>query len=482
MKIMCIKMMNTNIFKDMKCTNKASHLRWVHLSILVLLISCSHTDIEVINAISPKARIYINDKMYSENWNMSPDYNPDIISIEVEEGKYTKVAFFTDIDSLIYKLGYGEQKDFIVLINDKDSAITQLKSVSPPAFFSDQYIQENKDKCSIEVPEVKELLMVIFAITPTGLKDTKSLIINHDTTEYYMEVIKKFYPFKNETIVHKMDSLLKRNWFINLKADACALIFDENNKITKSKTYDRMRGGSNLLEPYLLLLNDFAEKSEFRSFYRDHKNLYDSLITWHNNVVPTKNQWDWLEKQFPDHKYDNYKITFSPLVKGNHSTVRLNNNGFKQAVMFIRPPYRVKNVNQEVSNGLITRFVFTEIDHNYVNPESDKYITEINEYFADRDMWTNGRESDGYKTPYKIYNEYMTWSVYLLYCYDNYDNKDFEIINDKIVKYVKTRRGFHRFDEFHGTLLKLYKEKSPTKTVADLYIPLLDWSSNYEPK
>jgi hypothetical protein len=475
--------MKSNIHKILKSINEASYFKWVHLSLLVLLfISCNKPKIEVINANSSSAKIYIDDKLYSGNWTMSPEYNPDIVSVEVEEGGYSKVGFYTDVDSLIYKLGYSEQKDFIVLINGKDSALTRIKAVPTPAVFTDKYIQENRGKWSIQVPEVKELLMVIFAVTPTGLADTKSMIINHDSTEYYLEVVEKFSPFKDEVIVNKMDSLIKKNWFINLKADACALIFDENNKLTKSTIYDRMRGGSNILDPYIPLLNDFAKKSDFRVFYRNHKNLYDSLIAWQDNVISTKKQWDWLENQFPDHSYDNYKITFSPLVKGNHSTVRFNNNGFKQAVMFIRPPYHVKNVNQEVSNGLITRFVFTEIDHNYVNPESDKYIKKINECFDDRNMWTNGRESIGYQTPYKIFNEYMTWSVYLLYCYDQYDKKDFEIINDRIVNYVKNRRGFHRFDDFHGTMLKLYNERTAPTTVSELYSPILDWASKYEPQ
>ena len=214
-------------------------------------------------------------------------------------------------------------------------------------------------------------------------------------------------------------------------------------------------------------------------FIKEIRPLYDSLVAWHERAIPTKRQWDWLERQFPDHSYDNYRITFSPLVKGNHSTVRFNNNNFKQAVMFIAPPHRVKNVNEQVSEGLVTRIVFTEIDHNYVNPESNKHIKKINEYFKNKEFWTAGKESKGYNSPYSIFNEYMTWSVYLLYCYDTYKKEDFEVINDWVVNYIINRRGFNRFDDFHNTLLELYKNREESTTVSGLYEPLLKWAETY---
>ena len=448
--------------------------------IVWLLVTCSKEQrIEIISANSEQATIKIDGKVVTSSWTITPSVNPDIFPVEIISKIPTKVSFITDLDSVSYEINLGTTKDFYVLLNKKDSSLTRFEGVPPKVKFTDEYIKKNKGKWSVEVIEAQELIQIISVITPTGLSDIRSMIINHDSTPYYRSVLKKFLPFKSLPIVNKIDSLLQKNWYINLKADACALEFDNNNKLKKSEIYDRMRGDKNLLDPYFDLLNDFAQKSDFRQFFTENKALYDSLIKTHEKEIPTKKQWIWLEAQFPDHSYDNYRITFSPLVKGNHSTVRFNNNGFKQAIMFIRPPYQIKNVNENVSNGLITRMVFTEIDHNYVNPESDKYIKEINTIFSDREFWTAGKESKGYNSPYAIFNEYMTWSVYLLYCYDQYVTKDFEVINDRIVNYIINRRGFHRFDDFHNTLLTLYSNRSPGTTVAELYRPLLGWARTY---
>jgi len=458
-----------------------SFITAIPLLLAFLLLSCKdELTNKYIEASSNNAQILLNGKVLYNNWTITPDLKPDVLPIEALKNKKVFVHFKTDIDSFERYISLGDTVDFTVLLNKKDSALTRVVGVPPKVNFTKKYIQQNKGKWSVEINEVQELFQIIAVITPTGLADTRSMIINHDSTDYYLSVLDKFLPYKNEPIVQKIDSLLKKNWYINLKADANALEFKMNNTIGKTDIYDRMRGSKNLLEPYLGLMNDFAKKSNFRAFFKENSAYYNSLMKWHEEAISTKKQWDWLEQQFPDHYYDNYRITFSPLVKGNHSTVRFNNNGFRQAIMFIRPPYKVKNVNENVSNGLITRFVFTEIDHNYVNPETDKYIEQINDLFADREKWTNGRESKGYTTAYTIFNEYMTWSVYLLYCYDMYSAEDFNIINDRIVKYIVNRRGFHQFKAFHNTLLKLYKNKAPEATIANLYPALLQWARNYK--
>ena len=457
---------------------KILHIKAVMIiSIIWSLSSCSKTKkIDVVRANSKQATIKVNDVLYPSGWTITPSISPDIYPVEIEKGTTARVSFKTDLDSISYEVTLGTIIDFYVLLNEKDSALTRFEGVPPKVNFTDEYIKVNRGKWSVEVIEAQELVQIISVITPTGLSDYKSMIINHDSTEYYLSVLKQFLPFKNEPIVAKIDSLLKKNWYINLKADACALEFDTDNQIKKSDIYDRMRGSKNLVEPYFEMLTAFAKKSNFRQFFAENKPFYDSLVQTHEKEMPTKNQWQWLEAQFPDSKYDNYRITFSPLVKGNHSTVRFDNNGFKQAIMFIRPPYRVKNVSETVSNGLVTRLVFTEIDHNYVNPQSDKYLNEINNAFADRDHWTYGKESSGYNSPYTVFNEYMTWSVYLLYCYDQYNAEDFKIINDRIVNYMINTRGFKRFDDFHQTMLSLYLNRNEGTTVSELYKPLLNWA------
>lgn len=130
--------------------------------------------------------------------------------------------------------------------------------------------------------------------------------------------------------------------------------------------------------------------------------------------------------------------------------------------------------SEEVIKGLNTRIVFTEIDHNYVNPVSDKYIPEIEAAMSNRSLWAGGPHTEGYGTPYAVFNEYMTWAVFTLYCYDTYAPEDFAEINRLTERLITKGRGFLRFPEFNRELLKLY-QADPGRKIEAYYPAMLNW-------
>ncbi|NJL77505.1 MAG: DUF4932 domain-containing protein [Saprospiraceae bacterium] len=245
--------------------------------------------------------------------------------------------------------------------------------------------------------------------------------------------------------------------------DACGFYFDENNSIIKDATYEKLNWNTrNLVEPHITQLEDFVTQTGFREFYVNNKKYYDKLIEELKVQMPIEKQWKWLEERFPI-KYDNYRITFSPLVYGSHSTNRFEIDNFKQTVMFIRGPIESQSWSEKVKEGLMTRVVFTEIDHNYVNPISDEFIHEINEIFYDRNKWTAGKFTDGYSDAYSVFNEYMTWAVFSLYALDSFEENDFKIINERVETQMTDWRGFLRFSEFNQKMIELYKNKKRRK-------------------
>ena len=52
-----------------------------------------------------------------------------------------EVSFTTDLDSISFQMKIGDQQDFIVLLNGKDSAFTSFRSVPPKVVFSDDYVK-----------------------------------------------------------------------------------------------------------------------------------------------------------------------------------------------------------------------------------------------------------------------------------------------------------------------------------------------------
>ena len=62
-----------------------------------------------------------------KKWNLSPEIKIDVFTTNKLVQPVT-VKFKTDIDSISFKLKPGQQKDFIVLLNGKDSCYTRIQS------------------------------------------------------------------------------------------------------------------------------------------------------------------------------------------------------------------------------------------------------------------------------------------------------------------------------------------------------------------
>jgi hypothetical protein len=241
-----------------------------------------------------------------------------------------------------------------------------------------------------------------------------------------------------------------------MKMDACGFFFNKEGSIMKDVAYPTLSFESkNWLEKYIGELEDFSKKSDFRKFYENHKEYYERQIQLQKEQLAVKDQWRWLETKFDNH-YNSYRITFSPLVYGSHSANYFKDGNFSQSVMFIGPPYITTKYTEKQLEGLAGRMVFTEIDHNYINPLSEKHQEEIKHLFSDIDKWNSLKYKD-YSSAISTFNEYMTYAFYSLYVLDNYDNEDSELIINRCEEVMNTR-GFIRYSEFNQSLIGYYSE------------------------
>ena len=101
--------------------------------LLVLLIigqtTFAQQKLPLIKANSKKVDIKDENSFKKASWNISPELKPDLY---ITANKNKKVTFYTDLDSISFIVKPNKQYDFIILLNNKDSALTRIVFVPTP--------------------------------------------------------------------------------------------------------------------------------------------------------------------------------------------------------------------------------------------------------------------------------------------------------------------------------------------------------------
>jgi hypothetical protein len=356
-------------------------------------------------------------------------------------------------------------------------AFTQDKEV----VFNNEYIYENNDKTSIEINEIQELVYIIMSLTETG---NNPAIINQ-TTPYYQDVIQHFKTFSTHEIVKILNNDLKTSIvnFILLPANAYGFRFDQNRIVSTNvyifpaKGIGKYEINKNPIVDYIPQLEDFAEKSGFRKFYKEHEVYYDTLKIKYENFAKIDDQKKWLENKF-DYKINSYRVLTSPLINSINATHTFEDNKFKETLLFLPTIKEKKEWSEKSNEANNTRIIFTEIDHNYVGPLSEKYKEKINLAFQNRSIWVDEKNkgTEHYPNPIKIFDEYLTWGLYILYAIDHYDQNTVNQMIKQIDNIMMNKRGFIKFKEYNEFLVLLYKNNK-SKKIEYFYPELLDWAT-----
>jgi hypothetical protein len=345
--------------------------------------------------------------------------------------------------------------------------LTALSCEKEPIYTS-VYKEANNQKVNFEIPEVIELAEI--ATTLTGYQD------KNRSTSYHGEVEAHFGKYKSHALIGKLKTEIKNyNADYDLRMGAFALEFDANGKIVDGfYPFAKFGDGKNRFKDLKADFEDFAKASDFRTFYKNHAADYEQMKQKQASLMPVRKMWDWLEERFPV-RSQSFKVIFSPLFGGNHNTHWFKNNDFREGLLFVSYVNEnfYKNYNSKIREGLATRIVFTEIDHNYVNPVSDKCKSQIKKAIKNYKVWNKG---EGYSSELLTFNEYMTWAVFILYAADVYEKGDFEVIKQETERLITNNRGFVKFKEFSDNLLAEYQENKAMKS-DEVFEIALDWMS-----
>lgn len=423
----------------------------------------------------------VNSPKFSTVWT-HPISKDDTLNLGTSGYEGVSMTIWTDIDTLsIPHMNYPfKQLIKIPIASPSDTTMCILRFQANNSNFDDQYTLNNTGAIKFEIPETYELANVILYLSECSEKTG-----NRPDSEYANQVRKYFEPFRQ----HKLIQVLNNNcnehqlWgtYYGFRENSLAFRFDDTT-LQYDTPYKHLssdnsgiRGGQ--FRNMLYLIQEFASTSNFRTFYQNNLGQYKNMIERQEQLLPIDDMWKWVENEFPQ-RLDAYKIVFSPLIGGSHSTRHFytgffKNPDFQECIMFINSSEDIdsRDYSENLKEGLMSGIVFTEIDHNYVNPTSDEHIIAIQELINDKDHWATKKAQQNYRNEYAIFNEYMTHSLFCLYVQDKYESTVRDEIIDKREKLME-RRGYKMFKEFNEILLN--KMATTDSSVYDNYADIIE--------
>jgi hypothetical protein len=403
-------------------------------------------------------------------------------------GAYAVVLTGQDSVRINYTNTPYDQRIYIPLTLPAGEATYRLRFNGVAGQFSDEYVRKHTNREEFEIPEVYELANILWVLSNHGKKNASL----PRSGPYYQRVITHFRPFLSHPVIGLINQVIDdyANYY-DFRENSYAFHFEKDKLVwtgphyyVTGKNWDTFESLFRQLAPQI---EDFARQSGYRDFYRGQRPYYGKLIEEQRTLMPIRTMWNWLEARFPQ-RFECYRVVFSPLIGGSHSTQQYarftNGNWYNEAVMFVNGPTTYLNraeLTDQQRQGLASGIVFTEIDHNYVNPTTSRFKSRVDSIFSNRQIWTQtGGDTDSYGNPQAVFNEYMTHALFCLYLKDQYDSKTAAYLVDQREKLMVDRRHYIRFREFNQKLAELYVSRKPDESFSTLYPALLDWAKKVE--
>jgi len=384
------------------------------------------------------------------------------------------MTLWTDKDTLHYKyvnFPYGQTVVF-PLCSPRDSANLQLEFQASGSHFSSDYMASRRGIYDFDIPEVYELANVILY-----LSDCSARTPNRPDPDAYIHRMEEYFSsFRNHQLIQLLNDLCEQEnafpTYMAFRENSICYSFDKAGKLQYDTPYKSVRyhegiaGG--VFRQLLYLVQDYADQSDFRSFFAGNREYYQSLLDRQQELLNIRQMWDWLEREFPDSQ-DSYRILSSPLIGGSRSTAHFRDGyplepTFTECIMFINTTRNIDTPGkfpEDLKEPLYAGIVFTEIDHNYVNPASREHRKAISNLMGNADIWATKAAQSNYRGASSIFNEYMTHALFCLYLSDVFPK---EIADRAIEKRIQLmgRRGFLKFAMFVDILREHMQQSSGT--------------------
>ncbi len=323
---------------------------------------------------------------------------------------------------------------------------------------------------SVEYPEVYELSNIILALTDYGINDKWQVRKDFD---YYKEMRAYFKPYEDHPLIDSVNFSRER-WqeYLSFRTDAYVFTLDENYELKRVNDFQSF--DIKAFDKYQALIEDFAKKSQFKAFFNSHKVYYKQITDGYKREYLLPEMKSFLTKEFGNYSSGKkYAIVISPFAYAQNLHRDIDSAWTADFTPVAKPIIDGTGFSNVEEKSTEIHTLFTEMNHGYVNPITEK--SEVEKKFNEQ-LWD---DESGYSGGGEaVFNEYMTWAVF-----DIFNESYFPDISEKINlnwHFQNDTRGFIYSGLFARKLKELYHKNRGVKRIKDLYPEILNWTNEIQ--
>ena len=242
-------------------------------------------------------------------------------------------------------------------------------------------------------------------------------------------------------------------------------------------------GGRSSLKNFMSALSDYAVDSNFSIFYNNHIKFYKELV---DNVSKQLEDSDFAAEleSYYGLKKNSYNLVLSPLFhNGGYASEITSKNSNPDTYGFLGPHDSKDNMPIYSKESLV-EIGWHEFSHLFVNPTTEKHITEVNKYDSLYTPLADIMSHQAYTNWETCVNEHIVRAVTtrLSYIYLGKEAGNealryekscgFYYIDglcEKLEYYEKNRDKYASFEDFYLELINVFKNYSEQKLTDDFY-------------
>lgn len=334
----------------------------------------------------------------------------------------------------------------------------------------------SKEYNSIHYTVSPKIELISIVQTISDYPTVFGFLMQKDSSHYKSEVLRHFGQFKNHPLVKAFNTISMQPRKMNFSAPSNLMLYaDECLNLRTDLKLDEFvlsrAGGKDSLILFLDLLKDFAIKSSFNDFYKDHSGYYSRMIS---NTIAQLDSIDHVKEleSFYGMKQKSYGIVLVSLYgRVGYGNSIVYANGEREIFNTMGPQTLKDGIPFFGDNLYLKNFTRHEFSHPFVNPLTEQYWDFIKGYAGRYDSIPRAAKQNMCGDWQECINEFTIRSVVVHLAslespelgsqvYEREKSRGVSLLDPLLTAlqaYANNRSRYPTFASFYPTILEVFK-------------------------